>query len=94
MIAQVNRFSDGSRRLSAISEVEALDDKEKYCIRDLYRFRVEGRDADGRIHGRLAPTGRKSRYSRLVWEHGHESEIGPCSVIKRIGNGSRQRSAK
>jgi pilus assembly protein CpaF len=91
VIVQVNRFSDGSRRLSAISEVEALDENEKYRVRDLYRFHVDGRDADGKIRGRLAPTGRKSRYSRLVWEYGHESEIGRCSVIKRAANGSRPR---
>jgi len=93
VIVQVNRFSDGSRRLSAISEVEGLDENEKYRLRDLYRFRVEGREADGRIRGRLAPTGRKSRNSRLVWEHGHEIAAGPCSVIKRISNGSRPRGA-
>lgn len=93
VIVQVNRFSDGSRRLSAISEIEGLDENEKYRLRDLYRFRVEGREADGRIRGRLAPTGRKSRNSRLVWEYGHEIANDPCSVIKRISNGSRPRGA-
>jgi pilus assembly protein CpaF len=94
VIVQVNRFSDGSRRISAVSEVEALDENEKYRVREVYRFRVEGRDADGRIHGQLAPTGRKSRYSRLVWEYGQENEIGHCSVIRRTTNGKPSRGAK
>ena len=94
VVIQVSRFSDGSRRLCAISEVEGLDEKEKYRLRDLYRFRAEGRDAEGRIRGRLAPTGRRSRYSRLVGEYGHEAEIGRCSVIKRMANGSRPRAWK
>jgi pilus assembly protein CpaF len=94
VIVQVNRFADGSRRLSAISEVEGLGENEKYCVRDLYRFRVEVRDVEGRIRGRLAPTGRCSRYSRLVWEYGQEAEIGRCSVIKRMANGSRPRAWK
>jgi pilus assembly protein CpaF len=89
VIVQVNRFADGSRRISAVSEVEGLDDNEKYRVRDLYRFQVEGRDADGRIHGRLHATGRRSRFSRLVREYGHEDGIGSCSVIKRAANGSR-----
>jgi pilus assembly protein CpaF len=93
VIVQVNRFSDGSRRLSAISEVEALDENEKYHVRDLYRFRVERRESDGQIRGRLVPTGRKSRNSRLVWEYGLESTFGPCSVIKRMTNGTRPRGA-
>lgn len=93
VIVQVNRFADGSRRLSAISEVEALDENEKYRLRDLYRFQAQGREADGRIRGRLAPTGRKSRSSRLVWEYGLENTVGPCSVIKRMGNGARLREA-
>jgi pilus assembly protein CpaF len=92
VIVQVNRFADGSRRLSGISEVEGLGEDEKYRLRDIYRFRAEGRDADGRIRGRLTPTGRRSRYSRLVWEYGQESEIGRCSVIKRV-NGGRPRGA-
>lgn len=93
VIVQVNRFPDGSRRLSAISEVEGLDENEKYHVRELYRFQAEGRDAEGRIRGRLASTGRRSRYSRLVCEYGEEAEIERCSVIKRVANGSRSRRA-
>lgn len=93
VIVQINRLPDGSRRLSAISEVDGLDENEKYRLRDLYRFRVEGREPDGRIRGQLARTGRKSRFSRLVWEYGIESEIGRCSAIKRMTNGMRQRGA-
>jgi pilus assembly protein CpaF len=92
VIIQVSRFSDGSRRLCAISEVEGLDEKEKYRLRDLYSFRAEGRDAAGCIRGRLGPTGRHSRYSRLVWEYGHEAEIGRCSAIKRAANGLRPKA--
>ncbi|HEY7311856.1 MAG TPA: ATPase, T2SS/T4P/T4SS family [Gemmataceae bacterium] len=92
VIVQVNRFSDGSRRLSAISEVEGLDANEKYRLRDLYRFQVEGRDAEGRIRGRLSPTGRRSRYVRLARECASESEIAGCSVLNRA-KGPRRRKA-
>jgi pilus assembly protein CpaF len=92
VIVQVNRFLDGSRRISAISEVEGLDENEKYHVRDLYRFHIEGRDAEGFLRGRLAPTGKKSRYSRLVWEYGQEAALGECTVIKRA-NGPRPRAS-
>jgi pilus assembly protein CpaF len=93
VIVQVNRFLDGSRKISAISEVEGLDENEKYHLRDLYRYHIEGRDADGFLRGQLLPTGKRSRYSRLVWEYGEETELGHCSVIKRV-NGTRVREAK
>jgi pilus assembly protein CpaF len=56
VIIQLTRFDDGSRRVQTISEVRGLDDKGDYITCDLYQFRPEGRDDEGRILGQLRPT--------------------------------------
>lgn len=64
VIIQLNRFSDGSRRVVAISEVlNELDDREDYQTRDLYLFESEGIDDEGRVKGQLTATGMQPTFS-------------------------------
>jgi pilus assembly protein CpaF len=63
------RLRDGSRRLTAISEVLPLDDRGDYRVQDLFIFTQVGLDDTGRIHGYLAPTGVVPTFeARLVAE--------------------------
>jgi pilus assembly protein CpaF len=58
MVVQIKRMSDGSRRVTQISEViPEVDESGKYQIRDIYEFIQRGRTADGKIVGELLPTG-------------------------------------
>jgi pilus assembly protein CpaF len=75
VIVQVERFSDGSRRVKAISEVGGLDTDEKYRVRPLFRFVPDGVSKDGMIKGNLQSTGRRSRFSREVLESEYASMI-------------------
>jgi pilus assembly protein CpaF len=56
LIVQQQRYADGTRRISAISEVRGLDG-EAIEVQDVFQFRQEGFDAEGRVVGRFAPTG-------------------------------------
>jgi pilus assembly protein CpaF len=56
VIVQQQRYADGTRRISAISEVRGLDG-DAIEVQDVFRFRQEGFDAEGRVVGRFAPTG-------------------------------------
>jgi pilus assembly protein CpaF len=56
VIVQQQRYADGTRRISAISEVRGLDG-DAIEVQELFRFRQEGFDAEGRVVGRFAPTG-------------------------------------
>lgn len=56
VVVQIARLSDGSRRVTRISEVTGLDPDGSYVIGDLYTFEATGRDADGNVRGSLVPT--------------------------------------
>jgi pilus assembly protein CpaF len=63
LIVQLSRFADGSRRVVLISEALGLDAENRYQFQDLYRFRSEGRDDEGRIVGQLEPTGKRPSFA-------------------------------
>ena len=56
LIVQQQRYADGTRRISAVSEVRGLDG-DAIEVQDVFQFRQEGFDAEGRVVGRFAPTG-------------------------------------
>ncbi len=57
VLVQIARFTDGTRRITHVSEVLDLDSDGNYQIRDLFLFKGRGKDADGNVRGDLEPTG-------------------------------------
>ena len=57
IIVQTSRFLDGSRKISHISEVLGVDEHRDYTTRDIYLFRQQGKEEDGRIIGDMQPCG-------------------------------------
>ncbi len=89
-VAQVARMADGSRRVVAISEVSGLGRKNRYRIRPVFEFRAAGRGADGRVLGRLEPTGRPSRFWREVRDSAHAADIRLTEDLFVAGAGPRR----
>ena len=58
VVVHTARLSDGSRKITAVSEVLGLKDGE-YVVKDLYRFQVRGIGPDGSLDGAFAGTGNK-----------------------------------
>ena len=58
ILVQTSRFSDGSRKLTYISEVLGVDQGGNYIVEDIYRFRQEGKLEDGTITGSHVPCGK------------------------------------
>ena len=56
MIVQQTRFSDGSRRITAITEVAGME-VDIITLQDIFYFKQEGFDANGKIKGRFVATG-------------------------------------
>ena len=56
LIVQVSRFSDGSRRVSEVSEVLGVKDG-VYQVQNLFSIGRLVKKPDGRLEGRLKPTG-------------------------------------
>jgi pilus assembly protein CpaF len=61
IIVQTSRFSDGSRKITHISEVYPLDGQD-YKIVDLFLFQQTGLSKERKILGFLQPTGNKPSF--------------------------------
>jgi len=61
VVVHTARLSDGSRKITAISEVLGLKDGE-YQLQDLYLFKVEGIGPDGSLNGHFTGAGHLPRF--------------------------------
>jgi pilus assembly protein CpaF len=75
LVVSISRFSDGSRRLRAISECMGVDANGEYVFQDLYRFHASGHDGEGRIQGSLVATGAKPTFATMPFECGLGDEV-------------------
>lgn len=58
LIVQCNRYHDGGRRTSHISEVLGVDEHGRYITKDIFRWVQTGRDPDtGKYIGEMVPCG-------------------------------------
>ena len=57
IIIQVSRYSDGSRRIGAISEVLGILPDGNYDVRHIFQMSRMTRKPDGTLEGKLEPTG-------------------------------------
>ena len=56
LVVQQMRFADGSRKITAISEVSGMEG-DVITMQDIFQFQQEGFDEQGGVVGRFAPTG-------------------------------------
>jgi pilus assembly protein CpaF len=56
LVVQQTRFADGSRKVTAISEVSGME-ADTITMQDIFTFRQEGVDPDGKVLGRFVATG-------------------------------------
>jgi len=57
IIVHINRFSDGTRKITGISEITGLSQDFHAQLKDVFIFKQSGIDSDGRILGEYRPTG-------------------------------------
>jgi len=57
IVVQQDRFSDGSRKITRISEVLGLDQHDRYRVEDIFVFRRMGLGPDGKVLGEVELTG-------------------------------------
>jgi pilus assembly protein CpaF len=93
LVVQLSRFpEDGSRRLTRITEVMGLDDKEQYRVQDLFAIRMSGKSSDGRLQGCLTATGQRPTFAEEPYRHGMEERIvhshGLWCPVLAEGNGT------
>jgi pilus assembly protein CpaF len=65
VIIQQSRLKDGTRKITNITEVQGMEG-DIIVLQDIFSFKQEGLNSDGKIIGRLVPTGvRPKFYERL-----------------------------
>jgi len=57
LVVQQSRFSDGSRRIAAITEINGLDDDGDFVLNDIFSFHRLSTDPDGTINGEYRASG-------------------------------------
>jgi pilus assembly protein CpaF len=57
LVVQQSRFSDGTRRITAISEVIGMDDNYEIQLRPIFEFQRSGIAGDGKVLGEYRATG-------------------------------------
>ncbi|HKO95581.1 MAG TPA: CpaF family protein [Pyrinomonadaceae bacterium] len=65
LVVQVARLSDGTRRLTAISEITGMEG-ETITMQEIFQFERTGIDSQGQVIGRFRPTGIRPRFAEKL----------------------------
>jgi len=80
IIVQGNRLSDGTRKITCISEVLGMEG-DMVTMQDLFVFEREGIAEDGTVKGRYVPTGVQPRFMQEL--RGAGIELPPSLFLRR-----------
>lgn len=65
LVVQVARLSDGSRRLTSISEITGMEG-ETITMQEIFQYERTGIDSNGQVIGRFRPTGIRPRFAEKL----------------------------
>jgi pilus assembly protein CpaF len=65
LVVQVARLSDGSRRLTSITEITGMEG-ETITMQEIFQFERTGVDSQGQVIGRFRPTGIRPRFAERL----------------------------
>ena len=65
LVVQVARMSDGSRRLTSISEITGMEG-ETITMQEIFQYERTGVDSQGQVLGRFRPTGIRPRFAERL----------------------------
>ena len=71
LIVHLDRFEDGSRRISYITEVQRME-SDVITLQDLFEFKLDSIAADRTITGGVQPTGLRPMFLAKFQKHGFE----------------------
>ncbi len=69
MVIQVARLSDGTRRVTSISEITGMEG-DTITMQEVFMYERKGIDKDGRVIGRFRPTGVRPRFAERLKVYG------------------------
>jgi pilus assembly protein CpaF len=65
LVVQAARLSDGSRRITSISEITGMEG-ETITMQEIFQFERQGLDRDGKVLGRFRATGIRPRFAERL----------------------------
>jgi pilus assembly protein CpaF len=69
LVVQVARLTDGTRRITSISEITGMEG-ETITMQEVFIFDRKGVDKDGKVLGRFRPTGVRPRFAERLKLYG------------------------
>jgi pilus assembly protein CpaF len=69
LVVQVARMSDGSRRVTSISEITGMEG-ETITMQEIFMYERSGVDKEGKVLGRFRPTGIRPRFAERLKQCG------------------------
>lgn len=69
LVIQVARLSDGTRRITSISEISGMEG-DMITMQEVFNYERKGIDRDGRVIGRFRPTGVRPRFAERLKVYG------------------------
>ena len=69
LIIQQARLSDGSRKITYITEVSGMEE-DVIVLQDIFKYQESGRDARGGVLGEIRPTGLRPRFTPRLEQNG------------------------
>ncbi len=74
MIVQLTRFSDGTRKITAITEITGREENQ-ITIHDIFRYHQTGMDENGKVVGYFSATGDPPKFYKDFETHGMKVPI-------------------
>jgi pilus assembly protein CpaF len=69
LVIQATRLSDGTRRITSISEITGMEG-DTITMQEIFQFERSGIDKEGRVVGRFRPTGVRPRFAERLKLYG------------------------
>jgi len=85
LVLQVSRFSDGSRRLTHITEITGMED-DVVSMQDVFLFEKHGVSPDGRTLGTFTATGIRPKFAEKLKASGFDLPANMFEQTSRLWN--------
>ena len=84
LVLQLNRLSDGSRKVTSISELTGLEG-DTVLQQEIFKFRRIGLDAEGRVEGHFGATGVRPQSAETLRAAGYDLPVETFSALMSGG---------
>ena len=84
LYVQISRFSDGARRVTAITECTGIEE-DMLTMQDIFIFERTGLTEQGRVTGRFRPTGVRPKFYERLRTSGNSLPTATFETVVEIG---------